>query len=191
MTIINHLRRTILFIAWIPLLQLYSQPLNLVVGDTTITAAASFVARNSITAGPNFRIGATGDATMRTGGSVYMKPGIAVAQSGKLRIISDASLVVDVRTPQAPMPADFTLQQNYPNPFNPSTTIRFALNQRSRVSLIVFNVLGQPVRALVNDELPAGEHEARFSPEGLPSGVYMYRISTDGFVQSRRMLLLK
>lgn len=88
-------------------------------------------------------------------------------------------------------PLVYRLDQNYPNPFNPSTKIRFALKERSQVRLIVYNVLGQVVATLVNEELPVGEHFASFSPNGLASGVYLYRVTANEFVQSRGMLLLK
>lgn len=141
--------------------QIYAQPANLVLQDTTIASAATFTATNSITAGPNFTIAGTGDATFITSGYIYLRPGIVIIQGGKLRTIRD-STIVNVRTLEAPIPTDFSLQQNYPNPFNPSTNIRFAIKEKSHVSLIVFNLLGQSVATLVNEELPAGEYEAIF-----------------------------
>lgn len=89
------------------------------------------------------------------------------------------------------LPIDYQLYQNYPNPFNPSTTIRFALKERSHVKLVVFDVLGQNVASLVDEELNAGAYETQFYPGNLASGFYIYRLTANGFVQSRRMLFVK
>ena len=83
------------------------------------------------------------------------------------------------------------LEQNYPNPFNPTTTIRYALPQRSHVTLTVFNTLGQLVATLVNDEEQAGNHELRFDGLNLASGSYFYRLSAGSFVMTMRCLLMK
>lgn len=85
----------------------------------------------------------------------------------------------------------YVLDQNYPNPFNPSTIISFRLDQDSRVVLAVYNALGQRVAVLVNERRSAGQYQSVFSAEGLASGVYYIRLTTDGMSQSRRMLLLK
>ncbi len=96
-------------------------------------------------------------------------------------------------------PTEFALEQNYPNPFNPSTAIRYALPERSHVSLTVFNVLGERVIELVNGDKEAGYHDANFDGSGLASGVYFYRLeahpfemgATRMFTSSRKMLFLK
>lgn len=91
---------------------------------------------------------------------------------------------------------DFALEQNYPNPFNPKTTIRFALPQPGRVRLTIYNLLGQQIRTLINGQMSAGFHE--ISWEGreetgreVSSGVYFYRLETEGFSKSLKMLLLR
>jgi len=89
------------------------------------------------------------------------------------------------------VPEQFVLEANYPNPFNPQTTIGFAVPQASSVRLVVYDVLGREVARLVEGTLPAGRHEAMFEATQLPSGVYLYRLEAGGFVQTRRMLLLK
>jgi predicted GH43/DUF377 family glycosyl hydrolase len=85
----------------------------------------------------------------------------------------------------------YSLEQNYPNPFNPSTIIRYGLPRASVTRLSVFNTLGQEVALLVDSFQDAGVHEVRFDARGLASGVYVYRLSAGGFVQSRRLLLLR
>ncbi len=88
-------------------------------------------------------------------------------------------------------PQLFALEQNYPNPFNPATTIRYAVPHRSRVTLTVFNMLGQQAATLVSGEVEAGYHEVQFNGSGLASGVYFYRLQAGDFVQTRKLLLLK
>ncbi|MGB2866954.1 MAG: T9SS type A sorting domain-containing protein [Bacteroidota bacterium] len=88
-------------------------------------------------------------------------------------------------------PTQLLLSQNYPNPFNPSTTITFVLPKSSFVSLKVFDVLGREIQTLVSDELPAGTQRAVFDASHLNSGVYFYRLTAGGFVQTGRMLLVQ
>ena len=88
-------------------------------------------------------------------------------------------------------PDDFSLNQNYPNPFNPSTAIVFQLPKESFVTLKVYNILGVEIATLVNEQKPAGVHKINFDASGLTSGLYIYKISTGNFEQTRKMLLLK
>lgn len=86
----------------------------------------------------------------------------------------------------------FELEQNYPNPFNPTTNIRFTLANATDVTLEVYNLLGQKVATLLqNEKMTAGQHSHNFDAASLASGMYMYRISTPNFVQSRKMMLIK
>ncbi|MGE5365165.1 MAG: T9SS type A sorting domain-containing protein [Bacteroidota bacterium] len=85
----------------------------------------------------------------------------------------------------------FELAQNYPNPFNPSTKIKFSLPEKSAVSLKVFNSLGQEVSTLVNGEMEAGTHEASFNASGLPSGIYVCKISAGKYSAVRKMMMIK
>jgi hypothetical protein len=90
------------------------------------------------------------------------------------------------------LPKDFALLQNYPNPFNPSTVIRFDLPKESKVTLKVYNALGQVVNTLVDGELlAAGRYEKQFNAMNLPSGVYFYRIETPGYTSTKKMILMK
>ena len=89
------------------------------------------------------------------------------------------------------LPTNFILCQNFPNPFNPSTTIRFATPLQAHVSLTVFNSLGQQVSELVNCEMNAGNHTVVFDAMGLASGMYFYRLHSDNFVETKKLLLLR
>jgi hypothetical protein len=85
----------------------------------------------------------------------------------------------------------FSLLQNYPNPFNPITTIRYGLPARSRVTLTVYNTLGQSVAVLVNEIQDAGYHEVRFSAGGHASGLYFYQLQAGNFRATKKLLLLQ
>jgi hypothetical protein len=86
---------------------------------------------------------------------------------------------------------DYALQQNYPNPFNPSTKIRFTIPQASVVNLTVFNVIGEEVKALVNNYYEAGSHEVILNASNLTSGIYFVRMESGSFVSTRKITLLK
>ncbi len=93
-------------------------------------------------------------------------------------------------------PKEYSLDQNYPNPFNPSTKINFSLATDSRVSLKIFNILGQEVMTLINGNLVAGGHEVKFDASGLNSGIYFYRLDATGvngnnFSDVKKMILNK
>jgi len=94
------------------------------------------------------------------------------------------------------LPLRFTLQQNYPNPFNPTTTIEYALAKQTHVSLRVFNVLGEEVARLVDREQPAGVYRMQWNGkdargQALPSGLYLYKIETEAFTETKRLVLIK
>jgi photosystem II stability/assembly factor-like uncharacterized protein len=89
------------------------------------------------------------------------------------------------------VPESFSLSQNYPNPFNPSTTIKFALPKSGNVTLKVYNALGKEVETLVNEVMGAGNYEVSYDASKLNSGIYFYRISANGFTDTKRMMLVK
>jgi hypothetical protein len=89
------------------------------------------------------------------------------------------------------VPVSYSLSQNHPNPFNPVTEIRFSIPVASSVRLDIFNVSGQRVTTLVNRHLEAGDHSVSWDGSNVASGVYLYRMEADGFVETRKMVLLK
>jgi len=108
-------------------------------------------------------------------------------------LISEAmsQLLIDDLDGLSEVPKDFALEQNFPNPFNPLTRIKFALPVDSRVRLVLYDVLGQEVAALVMGEREAGYHVVEFDGTGFASGFYIYRIEAGDFVQTMKMLLVK
>lgn len=88
-------------------------------------------------------------------------------------------------------PTCYSLSQNYPNPFNPTTTIQYSLPSQSFVSLKVFDVLGSEVATLVNEVQTAGYQSVVFNASGLSSGIYLYRIETGSFFETKKLVLLR
>jgi len=88
-------------------------------------------------------------------------------------------------------PKEFSLSQNYPNPFNPSTVIQYAIPTASNVKIEIFNITGENVATLVDGFKSEGYHEVSFNASGLPSGIYLYRISAGAFVSTKKMMLMK
>jgi hypothetical protein len=89
------------------------------------------------------------------------------------------------------LPLDYVLYQNYPNPFNPSTTIQYSIPKKSSVTLKVYDILGNEVTSLVNEEKHPGVYSVIFNARGLASGVYFYRITAGEFRKTKKMILMK
>ena len=119
--------------------------------------------------------------------------GIGTNQMSEIDIVGDgAGLVTSVRPEtRVNIPDTIQLYQNYPNPFNPSTTIKFYLPRSEHVNISVYNIAGQAIETLVDGEVPAGQHELRWSASPLASGVYIYRLQAGGFVEAKKMIYQK
>ncbi|CAF3692760.1 unnamed protein product [Rotaria sp. Silwood1] len=89
------------------------------------------------------------------------------------------------------VPKDFSLEQNYPNPFNPSTIINFNIPSSGFVRLKVYNSLGKEVESLVNENLSAGSYSVNFNASNLAGGVYFYKLETDKYTETKKMILIK
>jgi hypothetical protein len=89
------------------------------------------------------------------------------------------------------IPLDFSLHQNYPNPFNPITKIRYSIPQASNVVIKVFDILGNEIETLLDEEKPVGTYELSWCAESLPSGVYFYQLIAGDYIQTRKMILIK
>ncbi|MBT8391613.1 MAG: T9SS type A sorting domain-containing protein, partial [Ignavibacteriaceae bacterium] len=109
--------------------------------------------------------------------------------------VDDINLVVYEQMPTSAEPNvivnKYLLEQNYPNPFNPSTIISYQIPEDSFVSLTVFDVLGNEVASLVNENKQSGSYEVMFNASTLPSGVYFYTLAAGEFVGTKKMLLIK
>lgn len=88
-------------------------------------------------------------------------------------------------------PELYSLNQNYPNPFNPTTSISFSLPKSGNVTLKVYDIMGREVAEIVNSQLQAGNHEINFNAKNLSSGIYIYKLETDNFTASKKMILMK
>jgi hypothetical protein len=89
------------------------------------------------------------------------------------------------------LPTNYFLAQNYPNPFNPASTIKFQTPALSFVTLKVYDVLGNEIETLVNEEKQIGTYEITWYAEGLPSGIYFYRLKAGSYVETKKMVLMK
>ncbi len=123
------------------------------------------------------------------GGNTYFYRLEALSTFGTAEVLGTISV-------QAMLPVTFQLHQNYPNPFNPTTTIKFDLPKQSNVQIKIYNMLGQEVKTLLNEERVAGFYDLKWDSRnnnGIPvsSGIYIYRIVTGDFVKARKMLLIR
>ncbi len=107
--------------------------------------------------------------------------------------MSGTIIVIDpVSVPEDELIADeFELMQNYPNPFNPSTKIKFSIPNQSFVNVKVYDIIGNEIAVLVNEEKPEGIYEVEFNADNLSSGMYIYQLSAGSFIQTKKMLLLR
>jgi photosystem II stability/assembly factor-like uncharacterized protein len=122
----------------------------------------------------------------------YNRNNLLLQQSvGFYKLKATVSVPIGIEPISNQIPVNYSLDQNYPNPFNPSTSIRFGLPNTSEVKLEVFDVLGRSVAILVNYKLNGGEYEVKWNAETNSSGVYFYKLSTDNFTVTKKMILVK
>ncbi|HMU42560.1 MAG TPA: T9SS type A sorting domain-containing protein [Ignavibacteriaceae bacterium] len=151
----------------------------------------------------NNRYGARGYSN---GGDVFPRKGvnmgdqtndavndIAVIGGGYVLMLYGQDIATTGINEESSLPHDFNLYQNFPNPFNPITKIKYAVGSRQYITLKVYDVLGNEIVTLVNEVQQAGEYEIEFNAEkySLSSGVYFYKLKTEGGELSRKMILLK
>ena len=130
--------------------------------------------------------------------SAYFFESISIVDSQHGWVAGNSGSILTMKTAAATsvrvnahQPVGFGLEQNYPNPFNPSTTIEFSIPQQSFVTLKVYDLLGREVASLVNEELKAGSYKTEFNGINLTSGLYFYRLKTNGFTQTKKFILMK
>lgn len=120
---------------------------------------------------------------------------ITVARENVVRVIQEyesnfASMTYSSPPPTNPV-SSYVLYQNYPNPFNPTTTIRYELPQDGIVTIDIYDILGQRVRTILNEFQKVDRYEVHFNASGLASGVYIYRMTVNDFIESKKMMLIK
>ena len=106
-------------------------------------------------------------------------------------VITLTTAVTGIENNFSGLPNNFKLLPNYPNPFNPATSIRYEVSKDAFVTIKVFDVIGNEVRVLVNDERSPGRYEIKFSADALPSGIYICKMQAGDFLQTQKMILLK
>jgi hypothetical protein len=99
--------------------------------------------------------------------------------------------IVGVNNISTIIPDNYILYQNYPNPFNPITNVKFSIIKAGQVKLIVYDIQGREVETLVNESLKPGTYESTFNGSNYPSGIYFYKLISDGFTESKKMLMIK
>ncbi|MFH0736585.1 MAG: T9SS type A sorting domain-containing protein [bacterium] len=129
-------------------------------------------------------------------GDGYDDPAVYYNNQIKIKInkpgsIFNSNLLPKLSSTEEVIPTEFSLSQNYPNPFNPSTTIKFDIPKATRVSLKIYNVLGQEVKTLVNEIMEPGAYNFKWDAGHYASGMYIYKIEAGNFVQSKKMMLIK
>lgn len=115
----------------------------------------------------------------------------AYKDSGSSDYSNEAALILTSVKEEAELPTEYSISQNHPNPFNPATTITFAVPRRSIVRIKIFDVVGKEVLTVVDKEFEPGIFKQNFNAEGLTSGIYFYRMESDGFSQTRKLMFLR
>jgi len=108
--------------------------------------------------------------------------------------ITSLQVVLDVITgveEENSLPTVYSLYNNYPNPFNPSTTINYDLPKQSNVTLKIYNIVGEEIATLINQEQNAGRYQVQWNAAQLASGIYFYQLKSGDFVSTKKMILLK
>ena len=117
--------------------------------------------------------------------------GWAVGDNGTILHTNNGGVSFIEEEQTGKMPKEFLLSQNFPNPFNPSTKIKYRVPQTTQVQIKVFDVLGNEIEKLVNEEKPAGTYEFTWNAANLPSGIYFYRFMTSEYTATKKMIVTK
>jgi photosystem II stability/assembly factor-like uncharacterized protein len=100
-------------------------------------------------------------------------------------------ILTDINSPLPAVPNEFQLLQNFPNPFNPTTTIQYFVHLFSHIKIEIFDAIGQRIKSIVDDDKQPGTYRVRFNASGLPSGIYFYKMTSNYFTVSKKMILLR
>lgn len=132
------------------------------------------------------------------GGNYYVNPGYSDnepmgdnSSGGRTKIIYENDLLNNSTNSANSIPEQYYLNQNYPNPFNPVTKIKFAIPFAGFTTLKVYDISGKEISKLINSNIQAGSYEVLFDATNFSSGVYFYRLESNGFVETKKMFLIK
>ena len=153
-------------------------------GDTVISLRKSFLDTLANT------LGVTGDS-VRCTWKTWSYNGIDSIASGNTFIVTLVRTTVGINLLSTAIPEKYNLENNYPNPFNPQTNINFDLPVSAFADLRIYDTKGSEVKTLLSEDLQPGSYQVTFNAGNLPSGVYFYRLITNGFSDTKRMILVK
>jgi hypothetical protein len=128
---------------------------------------------------------------LNTGASLNGRALAQTAVTLDANVFITSGIVNGINTIPGQIPVQYKLEQNFPNPFNPSTTIKFSLPNATKVILSVYNSMGQEVSKLISGDMNAGVYSTIWNASGFASGIYYYRITTNNFIETKKLLLLK
>jgi hypothetical protein len=145
----------------------------------------------SVVGGGGDNLASTNYGTRGTVSQAAIGTGTSDSYSSKIGYWYQPYAIVTSAESRPKLPKVYSLGQNYPNPFNPQTTIKYTLPKASHVTIRIYDVTGRLVKTLVDQDIPGGVHYEVFDGRGLASGVYFYRMQSEHFVQTRKLVLLK
>ncbi len=160
------------------------------IGGGIFTATANTDSYTEFNAAINYNVSDNPDSAAI---GISIRPAVN-SHTGSMFLVDDLSLInnpTDAAADKLQIPEAFGLEQNYPNPFNPETQIKYQIPKQTRVSLKVYDLLGNKIASLVDEELPAGFYSVKFNGSSLSSGIYFYRIEAGDFSATKKFLLLK
>jgi hypothetical protein len=161
-----------------------------ILGTGFIWISTTTVIQRSTDNGLTFATQYTSSSDVLHLGFVDQGRGWASLNNGGILIYNDPNYT-GIGSGNNELPQGFVLEQNYPNPFNPTTTIRYSIPKASKVTIKVYNLIGNEVMTLIDQFKPAGDYSTFVDAKDLASGVYFYRLVADGFTDSKKMTLIK
>jgi photosystem II stability/assembly factor-like uncharacterized protein len=115
----------------------------------------------------------------------------AIGLDGQVIRLDDSATVIGINNISSEIPSSYKLEQNYPNPFNPVTNINFSIPKAGYTSIRIYDILGKLVSTLFEEQLAPGSYKADWDASQMPSGIYLYRIESGSYTQSRKLILIK
>lgn len=156
------------------------------------TALSQYQITNSVIGSGGNTISNTSNSIVNTIGETFIGTSSNTANQNQIGFwyVYQQTTITDIEDEET-IPTVFKLEQNYPNPFNPSTIIKFAVPERSNVLIKIYDIIGNEVLTLANEEMEAGWYKKSFNANGLASGVYLYRMQAGSYIMIKKMLLIK